>query len=199
MMYAFTMKFPVFALIVCSVLMFSACRNGDPEIPSFADPGTSDLSITPTIPEALSPAALASADYTIVDSTVRSALTKAGQDFHIPVRNGSFTFPPSVLLDQFSTVSVDTNHITYGDLTGDGIPDAVVRVQSGTGEFSVSELAAFTASGKTAIQFAAFPLGHVMIKTVAITSGKIRVNFTHTVAGDPGPRNTELLLELPKK
>ena len=142
---------------------------------------------------------LGTATYTIIDPTVRKALTDAGQDFSVSVRDGSYEFPPSSLLTHYDTVRVDTSRIAYGDLNGDDIPDALIPVTVGTDEKATVELAAFTASGSSVRQFAAFPLGQATVKTFSITKGKIRVNFTHMLAGDPGPRNTELQLELPRK
>jgi len=192
------MRYHMMFLVVVALLGFSAC--GAPETPAFSGTGAVvpiDEN-APVIPPELSGTALAAADYTIIDPTVRKALTNAGQDFKIHVRSGMYVFPASVLVEHFQEVRVDTNDIVYGDLTGDGIPDALVKVTVGTGELSTTELAAFTASGGTAHQFAAFPLGHAEVKSVDITNGKIRVNFVHTVVGDPGSRNTQLMLELPK-
>lgn len=190
------MKHSFASFFIPSLLVLGAC--GAPATNIDSGSGASMPKGEP-IPAELSKIALASANYTLIDPAVRGALTKAGQDFRISVRGGTFNFPASVLVDHFKTVSVDTENIAYGDLTGDGIPDAVIQVKAGTDEFATVELAAFTASGGTAYQFAAFPLGRASIRSVDITVGKIRVNFTHSVPGDPGPRNTELMLELPKK
>lgn len=193
------MKNTCLRFLVPALLLLSACGAAETSL----DTGSGALApageSAPIIPSELSRLALASADYTLIDPTVRGALTSAGQDFRIPVRAGSYTFPASILVGHYGTVSVDTDNVTYGDLTGDGVPDAVVRVKAGTDEFATVELAAFTASGGTAHQFAAFPLGQASIRSVDITAGKIRVNFTHIVPGDPGPRSTQLTLELPKK
>ncbi|MBP9850729.1 MAG: hypothetical protein KBC47_03480 [Candidatus Peribacteraceae bacterium] len=193
------MRYHIMIFVAVAPLVFSAC--GTQETPSLSGTGAFLMVDTQAtvIPAELSKAALASASYTIIDPTVRKALTNAGQNFQVYVRGGMYTFPPSVLVEDFRDVTVDIDDIVYGDLTGDGIPDAIVKVTVGKGELSTTELAAFTASGGTAHQFAAFPLGHAEVKSVAITSGKIRVNFEHTVLGDPGSRSTQLMLELPKK
>lgn len=193
------MRYHLVFVVVMALLGFSAC--GGPETPALSDTGpvVPIDENAPVIPPELSGTALASADYTIIDPTVRKALTNAGQDFKVRVHAGAYAFPASTLVEHFRDIEVDTDNVVYGDLTGDGIPDAVVKVTVGKGDLSTTELAAFTASGGTAHQFAAFPLGHAEVKSVDITAGKIRVNFVHTVAGDPGPRNTQLMLELPGK
>ncbi len=193
------MKHSFASFFILSLLVLGACGAPATNIDSGSGASVPKGESIPAIPSELSRIALASANYTLIDPTVRGALTKAGQDFRVAIREGTFRFPASVLIDHYETVSVDTENIAYGDLTGDGIPDAVVRVKAGTDEFSTVELAAFTSSGGAAYQFAAFPLGRASVRSVDITSGKIRVNFMHSVPGDPGPRNTELMLELPKK
>lgn len=185
------MKHQQFFSVLSALIIFSACAS--PETSVTPDP------TVPAIPPELSQTALASAQYTLIDPAVRKALTEAGEDFSVRMQDGSYSFQSSALLEQYSTVTVDTEDITYGDLTADGVLDAVVPVTVGTGEFASTELAAFSGSGGTAYQFAAFPLGRAVIRSVYITEGKIRVNFTHNVLGDPGPRNTELVLEIPKK
>jgi len=199
MVYAFRMKHFFASFFIPSLLLLSGCGTPTTNIGTGSGSSVPKGESIPAIPAELSRIALASADYTLIDPTVRGELTKANQDFRVSIRGGVFTFPASVLVSHYGTVSVDTENITYGDLTGDGILDAVVRVKAGTDDFATVELAAFTSSGGTAHQFAAFPLGRASVRSVDITAGKIRVNFSHMVPGDPGPRNTELLLELPKK
>lgn len=193
------MKHSLASFFIPTLLLLGACGAPATNIDSGTGASVPKGESIPAIPAELSKIALASADYTLIDPTVRGALTEAHQDFRVSIRDGVFHFPASALVDHYGTVTVDTENITYGDLTGDGVPDAVVRVKAGTDEFATVELAAFTSSGSTAHQFAAFPLGRATIRTVDITAGKIRVNFSHMVPGDPGPRNTELMLELPKK
>lgn len=172
-------------------LTLSACVSSPKHQPS------SDVTMR-MIPAEISRSALASANYTLIDPTVRHALTEARQDFTISLRHGTYNFPPSALVGHYQTVTADTENIIYGDLNADGVQDAVIQVRIGTDEFSMTELAAFTASGGTATQFAAFPLGHATVKNIAIVDGKIRVNITHVVPGDPGPRNTEYILQAQK-
>lgn len=192
------MRYLVLTSVLSSLLILSACSTSS-DSSSLAIRTQSGVDTASDIPLELSAQSLASANYTLIDPTVRRALTQAGQDFLVPVRGGSYIFPASALVGHFRTVRSDTEHITYGDLTGDSTPEAIVRLQVGTDENSMVELAAFTASGGTAYQFAAFPLGHADVRNVAITDRTIRVNFMHTVPGDPGPRNTELVLEIPRK
>ncbi len=187
------MRSLIFSVAIPAVLMFSGC--GMQTNNSVID---AEKIIPQTIPE-LSASALGSVDYTLIDATVRQALTKAGQNFMVPVRGGSYSFPPSILVGNYGTITVDTTNIAYGDLTGDGIPEAVVRVKAGTGESSTTELAAFTSSDGSASQIASFPLGHSSVKSVVIKAGKIHVSFVQTALGDPGPRNAELTLEIPQK
>ena len=189
------MKLPISTFLFIALLTMSGCST---QVGIKRGSETS-LKVGPKVPPELSTEMLASANYTLIDPAVRHALTEAGEDFIVPIRGGSYHFPPSALVGHYSTVSVDAEHVTYGDLSGDGIPDALVRVTVGTDEFATTELAAFTASGGMPHQFAAFPLGRSIVRSVEITSGKIRVNFTHEVPGDPGIRNTELMLEIPKK
>ncbi len=190
------MKKTLTQFIIPILLILSGCSDSSSREKKETSPSVSVDESVYSIPSKLSGIALASTDYTLIDPDVRSALSKAGHNFIVPVRNGSYSFPASVLMGQYRTVTVDTENISYGDLTGDGIPDAVTRVKIGSDAFERVELAAFTSSGGIAHQFASFPLGRATIRTVEIVAGKIRVNFTHTVLGDPGPRNTELLLEI---
>ncbi len=192
-MYAERMRSLIFSVAVPALLILSGCG-----LQSEYSATDTERTIADSVPE-LSAHALGSADYMLIDPTLRQALTKAGQNFSVPVRDGTYSFPPSVLVGHYGTISVDTMNIAYGDLTGDGIPDAVIRVKAGAGEFSTTELAAFTSSGGTAMQIASFPLGHASVNSVVINAGNIHVSFTHTVSGDPGPRNTELVLKMPKK
>lgn len=172
-------------------MLLAACAKTDPVQTN--EPFEVSL---PTIPAVLSSSGLLRLPYTITDTTVRSELTRVGLDFSIKLKNGSYRFasPRSV----FQTVRADKEHIVYGDLNGDEVIDVVVPLMIGEDYEPYLELAAVKASGSGAVHFASFPLGQASLKSITIMNGKIRVNYVHTVSGDPGPRNTELFLELPK-
>lgn len=148
------------------------------------------------IPGVLSSSGLLRLPYTITDRTVRTELSRVGLDFAIKLRGGSYRFASP--RSSFQTVHADERHIVYGDVNGDGVPDAVVPLVIGEGDEAFLEIAAVKETSSGALHFASFPLGKATLKSINITSGKIRVNYMHEVSGDPGPRNTELLLELPK-
>jgi hypothetical protein len=165
--------------IIAAALLFAACMAQN------------------QAPAVLSSSGLLRLPYTITDSTVRADLSRAGLGFSVRLRGGGHDFGSA--LTSFRTVHADAANIVYGDLNHDGVPDAVVPLIIAGGGIQVVELAAVEATGSGAKHFASFPLGRAELRSLDITSGKIRVNFSHTVAGDPGPRNTELLLELPAK
>lgn len=139
---------------------------------------------------------LLSMEYTITDPAVRSVLTKARKTFFVAVRDGRFDYSASARVYPFHAVRVDAASAAIGDVTGDTNPDAVVVITIGEGESSVTELAAVSVLSGSVKHIASFPLGHAEVRSVKIANGKIRVNFTHLVPGDPGPRNTELTLSL---
>lgn len=178
-----------FCSAAAAVLLIGCGSSSDETVP-LSDDGTSDA---PTLDD------IKTMEYAIVDPAVRSVLSKAGLGFSVPVRDGVYLFPASALTGDYSRVEVDTGAVVFGDVTGDGTADAVVPLRIGEGETARTDLAAvsLTASG-SAKHVASFPLGVVQIRSLAITNGSIRVNFMHTVSGDPGPRNTELLLTLPE-
>lgn len=175
--------------VIVSLVMLAACGEVREE---------AVVPVTPGVPDAISPARLGDASYTLTDPGVRSYFAQTGQSFVIQLRSGIFRSPVSAGSGLYDRTEIDAAHIRYGDLNGDTIPDAVVPLLIGDRENAVLELAAVSASGSTARHFASFPLGRATLKSLAVTQGKIRVNFTHIVPGDPGPRNTELILELPE-
>lgn len=176
--------------VLCSfVILLAACGEVRDEIATPVAPG---------VPDAISPARLGDASYTLTDPGVRSSFAQTGQSFVIQLRSGIFRSPVSAGSVLYGRIEIGVKNIRYGDLNGDAVPDAVVPLLIGESENTVLELAAVSASGSTAHHFASFPLGRATLKSLAVTQGKIRVNFTHTVPGDPGPRNTELTLELPE-
>lgn len=170
------------AIIVATLAVLSACQ-GTPD-------GETSLPRSQEIPVELSSAALAEARYTLIDPSARRALTEEGQDFEVRVHGGSYE-------SRGLTVSIDTTTVTYGDLTGDDVPEAVVRVTVGDGDLATTELAVMTATGGNANQLAAFPLGRATVLSTNVTGGAIRVSFMHTVPGDPGPRRSDLVLAMP--
>jgi len=141
---------------------------------------------------------LGNATYTLVDTSLRTALTDSSLDFSVTLRNGMYEFPSAMNMRGYKKVRVDLETIAYGDVNGDSETDAVFPLIIERKDDALLEIVAVSSSGSQLKHFASFPLGIAKLNSVSITNGKIRVNFVHQVAGDPGPRNTELLLEIPK-
>ncbi len=161
--------------------------------------GAGESSSVSLVSPVLDQAHLANLSYTLINTSVRLALTKASRGFSIDLRDGTYLFPGSVAVSGFTRVHADFSHLVYGDINHDGTYDAVLPLFIDQGDSSILELAAVTESGSAPKHFASFPIGTAALRSLAITDGKIRVNFTQMIPGDPGPRNTELQLELPRK
>lgn len=182
------------ALMALSVALAS-CGSA----PATGNPSRGESSSVSPVPEALSAERLGNVSYMLINPSVRLALTNASLKFSADLRNGAYQFPPAMDASGFTGVHADLSHVVYGDVNHDGAYDAVLPLLIDHGDYSVLEIAAVTASGSTARHFASFPIGKGVLKSLAVTDGKIRVNFTQQIPGDPGPRNTELVLELPRK
>lgn len=156
-----------------------------------------EIPVDPFPPE-FSEARLGNATYTLVDSSLRTALTDSSLDFSVTLKNGMYEFPSAMNRRGYKKVRADLKDIAYGDVDGDSGTDAVFPLIIERKEDAVLEIVAVSSSGASVKHFASFPLGIAQLNSLSITNGKIRVNFVHQVTGDPGPRNTELLLEIPK-
>ncbi len=181
--------------VTLGLLVLAACGGVTPAVP---------LSETETVPspidrakQLLSIDVLSSLSYTVTDPTLRSLLSASEKDFLVRLDDGTHRFPPTALMGPYSVLTLDVPHVTYGDLTGDGVVDAVVPLRAGDGENAIVELAVVTWKDGAPSHVASFPLRHAQLRDVRVYGNSIRVRYLQPIPGDPGPSNAELVLSLP--
>ncbi len=138
---------------------------------------------------------LSNFSYMITDPNVRRKLTDQGFNFMVEIRDGVHEFPiGSVPYDQVTLLNAPR---AFGDLDGDQYQDAVLALQIGRGDVSVTELAMVGIRNGKPTQLASYSLGHTKLNAITINNRTMKVNVTGTFPGDPGPRNTEYTFALP--
>ncbi len=181
--------------VALGLLLLGACGGVTPATPSSGTGAM--LSPVDQAKELLSIEALSSMSYTVTDPTLRSLLSASGKDFRMKLEGGAYRFPPGALMGEYAVVTLDSEHMAYGDVTGDGVTDAVVPLRAGEKTSAIVELAIVSWKDGAPAHVASFPLRHAELRDVRVTGESVRVRFLQPIPGDPGPSNTELVLRLP--
>lgn len=182
------------SIVTLGVLLLAAC-GGAPATPMS---GTGTLLVRPDeMKQRLSVNVVSSLQYTLTDPTLRSLLSASDKDFQVKLENGTYRFPPSALMGEYDVVTLDAEHMAYGDVTGDGLTDAVVPLRAGERQNAIVELAIVSWKNGAPVHVASFPLRHAELRDVRVSGESVRVRFLQPIPGDPGPSNAELVLRLP--
>ena len=116
-------------------------------------------------------------------------------NFTVEIRGGIHEFP--IGARPYDQVTLLNAPRAFGDLDGDQYQDAVIALQIGHGDLSVTELEMVGVRNGKPTQVASYSLGHTKLNAITIHNRKMKANVTGTFPGDPGPRNTEYTFALP--
>ncbi len=181
------------ALCMASVLLvLSACGSKKMS-------GSKTMSL-PAVPDdglihMLSGSVLSNFSFMITDPNVRRKLTDQGFNFVVQLHDGIHEFP--IGATPYDQVTLLNAPRAFGDLDGDRYQDAVIALQIGHGDLSVTELEMVGVRNGKPTQVASYSLGHTKLNAITIHNRTMKANVTGTFPGDPGPRNTEYTFGLP--
>lgn len=183
--------------LIATSLFFSSCTHSETNTPIHLNTETNLRTSQSVIPLELDFDHIGRSTIVVMNPEIRTLFSQSGHDFTVKFKNGIADIPLKVAANGVYGIEMDRDLLVYGDIAGDQRPEVIVPIKEKTAQGTLLEIAAFTSSGGNPLHFSSFPIGKADLKSMSITNRKIRINFVHQVPGDPGPRNSEFILELP--